>query len=618
MNIERGQPVEECSYEELPRELAGIHSIREFQNRLPMLAKAALRRDDPFPLLMLAEEAARWRQWLSAAQVFAQAFLRVFMYEWDERALAQARQALVLSHRREPANLESTADVGLYCFMRLCAALRREGMDDRQIVQWIAEALAQIALESVDCRLGLCRALGTVSPANEAIAPGFRAHIGRARAALLKADWRCTHPDEVEAGPNRRPVIIGLLGVFVALVAAAWLGRKSFVFPQSSTLLHEGSVLGALLILWPILLGLSWLFAFREANRTGAMLTVAPRHIIGASKITTGELMPFSKDLFFHIFQFVWIPFLIISALLMSRFEALPKTGAMAKTAQDPVISGLLAAVRPSLVPEFSAAGSPVDPLRTLLSNDAAALLLAGCAATLFVINQMRIQRVRISSGTNLYWWDRRISLTEWYVRLLMVGLDTFLGLFLLMKVATIAIVSYDLATSEHLQVAYFAADGAGGFGFLLNLFKILSWLVFLFGLFVIASVYMHWSLPEYRVTDAALLVIYLALVGLAVAPLLLLEFRLSAARESLLLMMPGPGSDLRPAGLAEAARQLRDINEIKSWSVSAFSADLLKSPILPLAGQLAFAVVQYMVRASGGKFWLIPRAGAHGVEGQD
>lgn len=618
MKIEKAQHVDECSYEELPRELAGIHSVREFQHRLPVLVKAALKRNDPLRLIMLAEEAARWRQWLSAAQVFAHAFLKVFMYEWEERSLGQARQALVLSHRRDQTNLACTPDLGLYCFKRLCAALKREGLDDRQTVQWIAEALAQTALNSEGSRLGLTRALGAVSPANDAIAPGFRTHLGRARAALLKADWRCTHPAELVAAPKRYSVIIGFGGVLLAAIAAAWLGGKSFAYPQSSSLLHEGSLLGALLILWPMLLLASWLFAFREAGRTGAMLSVAPRHIIGPTRITTGEIMPFAKDLFFHIFQFVWIPFLVICALLMSRFESLPKAGAMSKAAQDPAVAAMLAAVRPSFALDLATVGSAGDLVRMLLSNDAMALLIAGFAATLFIVNQMRIQRVRIATGTNLYWWDRRISPTEWYVRLFMVGLDTFLGLFLLMKVVAIAIVSYDLATSEHLQINYFAADGAGGFGFLLDLFKILSWLVFLFGLFVIASVYMHWSLPEYRVTDTALLVVYLALVVLAVTPLLMLEFRLTASRESLLLMMPVPGSDLRPAALAEAARQLRDINEIKSWSVSAFSADLLKSPILPLAGQLAFAVVQYVVRASGGRLTLSRHLGAHSEEGHD
>lgn len=243
-----------------------------------------------------------------------------------------------------------------------------------------------------------------------------------------------------------------------------------------------------------------------------------------------------------------------------------------------------------------------------ILSSDLVALAAAAIIAVIFMANQVRIQRERVLGDVNFYWWDRRVSKPEWTVRLGMVGVDTFLGIFLLFKIAAIALVAYQLVSTDQLKIIYFSPDGAGGMKFLMDIFKLMSWLVFLFGLFVIASVYLHWNLPEYRKTDAALLVVYLALVVLAMMPLLLLDGRLEMARDSLIMALPIPSGSLRPEAIGEAARMLRDINEIRNWGASAWSWDLLNSPMLPLAGQLLFAVGQFFVREGGGNRFSMTR----------
>ncbi len=65
---------------------------------------------------------------------------------------------------------------------------------------------------------------------------------------------------------------------------------------------------------------------------------------------------------------------------------------------------------------------------------------------------------------------------------------------------------------------------------FLTDIFANLSWLVFVFGVFVLASVYLHWNLLEYRQTDAIVFAVYVALVVLVMLPLFVLESRLQVS----------------------------------------------------------------------------------------
>jgi hypothetical protein len=110
--------------------------------------------------------------------------------------------------------------------------------------------------------------------------------------------------------------------------------------------------------------------------------------------------------------------------------------------------------------------------------------LPSGCSALL----QRKIQKERADSTTVLYWWDRRINPTGWWIRLIMVGVDLFLVSFLLAKVMMTLFATYELVTSSVLKISYFSPDGVGGLKNLTDVLMYLSWIVFLFGMFVVAS----------------------------------------------------------------------------------------------------------------------------------
>lgn len=602
------------SYHRLFPRLNEISSVKEFQRILPSLSASAIEQRDTFRVLLLAGEAVRWRQWQSAAQLYAHVMVMAFDHPWDQQTLVlHSNHVLLLSHRRE-GRLGSAADVALYAYRRLLAALRCEGIAGRQANDWMTNALHEISAHSSSRAKAIHAALQSIAPGNGAIEPGLRPHVGQAHAMIVRTAWRISDDANSSIGGSLNTTKQHLLWLCVGATFAilfGWLLRDSLRFPLSSEQFAGINWLGAALISWPILLILTWVFAFFEAKRTGTLQDIHPRHLLGQNRIKAGEIMPFARDWFFHIFQFVWVPLLGISLALMSHYEGLPKAAALVWSMPQSGSGQLprfLQALGSTNTPELANAGSTVERLRMILSSDLVALAAAAIIAVIFMANQVRIQRERVLGDVNFYWWDRRVSKPEWTVRLGMVGVDTFLGIFLLFKIAAIALVAYQLVSTDQLKIIYFSPDGAGGMKFLMDIFKLMSWLVFLFGLFVIASVYLHWNLPEYRKTDAALLVVYLALVVLAMMPLLLLDGRLEMARDSLIMALPIPSGSLRPEAIGEAARMLRDINEIRNWGASAWSWDLLNSPMLPLAGQLLFAVGQFFVREGGGNRFSMTR----------
>ena len=130
---------------------------------------------------------------------------------------------------------------------------------------------------------------------------------------------------------------------------------------------------------------------------------------------------------------------------------------------------------------------------------------MAAAACVYALCNQSIIQYRRIEKKTDVYWWDCRISAAEWVIRLLMVGLDLIL--------CRIPSAENRFPVVRGLQTGgcgrpgdlYFSPDGVGGLKHLTNMLMYLSWLAFVFGLFVFASLYLHWNLREYRTKDFSL-----------------------------------------------------------------------------------------------------------------
>lgn len=593
-------------YHELFPNLHEISSINEFRKRLPDFATAAIRGDDTFRMLLLAGEAMRWHQWQSAAQLYAHAIVSAFDHPWDEQTLVvHAGHVILLSHSSE-AHFKTSADIALFAYGRCLEALGCEGFTARQANNWMMHALHEISLGSTTKTAGVLTACEAISPDNASIEPGLKPLIGSAHAMLVRTARRLSNEQTQGCRKNQTIAPQNLLWLVVAATGAiviGWLTRNTFHFPLSSSQFDSINWLGAALISWPLLLVSTWVFAFFESRRTKTLHDVHPKHLLSGNGIIAGEIMPFGRDLFFHVFQFIWIPILIIALLLMAQYEDLPKAVAVVWAAPSEAGGGLaqfVESLRSQNLLEVFEDRSFIERIRMLTSNDSIALVVGGVAAIFIMFRQMHIQKERVETAINFYWWDKRVSRSEWWVRLGMVGVDTFLGVFLLFKIAAIAIVAYQLISADQLRIMYFAPDGVGGMKFLMDIFKNMSWLVFFFGLFVIASVYLHWNLPEYRITDAAFFIAYIVLVGLTMMPLLFLDSKLDAVRESMILALPVPPSELQPGSIGDAARMLRDVNEFRNWNTSVWSVGLLNSPIIPLVGQLLFAVVQFFVREGG------------------
>jgi hypothetical protein len=127
------------------------------------------------------------------------------------------------------------------------------------------------------------------------------------------------------------------------------------------------------------------------------------------------------------------------------------------------------------------------------------------------------------------------------------------------------------------------------------------------FGVFVFASLYLHWNLREYRATDLGLVFVYVVLVAVAVVPLGILETRLSHEKDAQLekLAETVKKPDLT---LESAAKYLENVKAVQDWKVSAVKIGILANPVLPLGFQ--FVVVLFQALGRAGKLPKLPLPG--------
>ncbi len=187
-----------------------------------------------------------------------------------------------------------------------------------------------------------------------------------------------------------------------------------------------------------------------------------------------------------------------------------------------------------------------------------------------------------------------------------MVGLDLFFAAFLALKIVFLLFVVYKLVDADGLEISYFSPDGVGGLKHLTNMLMYLSWLAFVFGLFVFASLYLHWNLREYRTKDFSLVGMYILFVILAVVPLGKLEYKLSREHDAqieLVKSAKAPGSNLE-----DTADYVKDVDALRDWNVSALKVGILGNPVLPLGFQ--FIVVLFQALGRAGKVPKLPIPG--------
>lgn len=588
--------------------LGGVVPSR-FIEELPGLARKQIRKANAPNLLALAESAMLAEQSQAAAQLFMWMMISAYNADYvaDEiNTLVEPANNVILMIAGERAELKSRIELVLYGHRRLVAALQADGIRQPNIDEWTIAAFARATKEFAVRTGALEAAIGELRPESLFVGERYRSEIGATRKVLtcakrlLDADnFNSVAPAESVFAPL--VTFLVLLGAILGSIFVAYHYRTYFDFPKSSVFLDAtswpGRALCTTLVAWPLLLIATWIFACRESFRKRTFYFISPWHLVagrgGGNQVVpgliAGEIMPFGRDWFFHIFQSVWIFLVIIAWLAFRNYDALP-TWLQAKDVWDPSKSAELSAVLQWI--------SFVNMQSDYLGMACAALFLFGSIAI-----QVHIQSRRFA-GKDIYWWDRRIGRTEWVVRLAMVGLDLFLAVFVIAKMVAMLSVAYKVATSDGLMISYFSFDGVGGLQHLTDLLMHLSWGVFLFGMLVFASLLLHWNLREYRLMDLSLVVTYVVVLAVALTPLGILEKKLSDQRERHLQALtrdPGPK-------LSEAGDYVKNLALVRDWPASALNVGILGNPVLPLGFQFLVVVIQFLVRA--GKLPKLPIPG--------
>lgn len=597
----RAVPVQDLTFLD---EIAAIEPSR-LAAELRTQASVAIRESNALKLIALAEYAMLAGQWQGAAQLFVSMMYgmldaRYTAADAASQLVAGAKKVILLT-AREQAALTSPTELLIYGHGRIVAALQADGMQQPNLDEWIIIAFSRVLGQLPDRRQAMKKAVALLHPDNTAITQANQAGIGAARRALQCSlqltQANLTNPNaanRVAVPPTSTKRILSTLaalgGIAGAIFFFAYLFRYLLSFPAVSFFLDDswalGSIISTALVAWPPLLIASWIFALLESRRKRAFSFITPWHLLRDGGIIAGEITPFSRDWFFHIFQFVWILPLAGAWFLFRDYQTLQPWLAQA---WNPAAKGTL---------QSFIWGMDV----TKWISDVAALAAAVLFAGLSVRRQRAIQAGR-EQGADVYWWDRRIGNMEWLVRIVMVAFDVFLASFLVVKMLAILLVAIvltifvgsDSGTDPGLAISYFSPDGVGGLKHLTDMLMHLCWVAALFGMFVFASLLLHWNLREYRWIDLTLFVTYCFILLVLALPLGILEVKFSAAKEARLEELTKPP---RPVNkLDEAATYVKNVNLVRDWPVSALNIGILGNPVLPLGFQFAVFIVQFLVR---------------------
>jgi hypothetical protein len=604
-------------------DIACIDPSMDRAKELFRLSEEPVKQGDALDLLLLAEQAVYTGQWQAAAQLFSRMMVSSFSKRYSDADMVEHAKRIILLTTGHATELRSLTDLLLYGHRRLTAALRRDGIQQPYLDEWTVSALSQLLCDSKDRIAEMHSALALLQSSSLQISKGFRREISPTR-KLLSCSLRLHGEKNAwiwvsEQGRDWHRLWLGLAVVVIAIVAYKF--GHLFPMPVSAVLDRSwpGSLLRTALVAWPFLLIATWRFAFSESKRTHTFQYISPIHLLSRGKIIAGEIVSFSRDWFFHIFQFVWIVLLVIAWLLFRKYPEL--LGCLPSVCNSPAQTSLAAftnSLTPSLI-HLPAAVGFWNCLTAFWGNDLIALAAAIAVALRAIWVQWNIQDDRDKTSTDFYWWDRRVNPTEWWIRLIMVGVDLFLVSFLLAKVLMTLFATYALVTTNVLKISIFSPDGVGGLKNLTDVLMYLSWIVFLFGIFVFASLYLHWGLRAYRRMDLGLVFAYVLLFALMVTPLRMLDSKLSTEKDRYLQQLAST-SDISGKKLDDVAKYVQNVNLVSNWRVSASKVGILGNGVLPLGFQFVVILVQFLGRAGKLPKLLIPllgeksaTAGGHG-----
>jgi hypothetical protein len=584
-------------------------SKNEFLDHLAQVVSQLKNNLSPSAYLLIAELCRKWALGQTAAQTYLRAIICCALRQSEQQPICEATgEALTFAMRSAPT-FSSLMEIVAYAAAGIRKSLREDLFNDQETKLWFRQALQGLRTKEEAAFQACVTAFGSTSLLTE-IGESFKEELWVFQHYLSPA----LNVRVLDLRSRRANVTFWLTSFLVGLgiLGCAWYCTK---FPLSSSLWLYSSEdalhVSLLLALWPGLLVLTWLFGRAVSIRKGVFHQVSPAYYLSnPTPIVFGEIMPFKRDRFFDIFQFVWVFYLPIAAVSFKTFQRLPQfltrawnpENSLGLTAQqyeanalpsirDTTFHQLWLLADPSqLADALNGASTVGAALRVLLWNDGFALIAAAVVTTWFLWTQLRIQRRRITTGSNFYWWDWRVSRVEWLVRWVMVGFDAFLMTFILMKIAAIVSVVFELSVTDLVRVDYFNPDGAGGLEYLQTVLSWLFALVIVFGCFVMASLYLHRNLPEYRRSNFMLVLSYGTLAALMASPLVFMQDKIFSARELLYR-----STEVASASHTDAVSNLQKIQALHDWHVSIISFNYLSTPFFLLLFQL-FVQIGFVV----------------------
>jgi hypothetical protein len=316
-------------------DIASIDPSKDRAKELARLWEEHVRQVDPLDLLLLAEQAVYMGQWQAAAQLFSQMMFSLFSKRYSNADLVEHAKRIILLTTGHATELRSPTDLLLYGHRRLTVVLHKDGIQQPYLDEWIVSALSQLlrnskdqTRDSIEDRIREIKgAMAALQSGNDQINKGLRREIGATR-KLLSCSLTLGDKNDAWIGISDKGfwhlLWLGLEVVLIAILAFGF--GHLFPLPVSAVLDRSwpGSLLRAAIFAWPLLLIATWRFAFSESKRTHTYQYISPIYLLNRGKFIAGQIVPFSRDWFFHIFQFVWIALLVIAGLLFRKYQGLP------------------------------------------------------------------------------------------------------------------------------------------------------------------------------------------------------------------------------------------------------------------------------------------------------
>jgi hypothetical protein len=549
--------------------------------------------------LILAQKCLAWGENIGAAQLF----IRILLWSSQEGASHTENIAAIkqLTNIYDPkANrIDSFADFHIYCYVKIRNILSEEGLSATEQSIWIRQAINSEADNDREKSKIIYKRLKYLIDDSNRASNSF---------AELKPDFileimhqfsnsRFVFKSRLNNLNHYAIQVAFLISIIFITLFLLYNGFEIDIPNETGLIFGYGSTFFSILNIWPILLILTWFFALMVSRQSESFDFINPSNYWNPNSVQFGEVKPFKKDWFFHIFQFFWIPFLAICFVLLAKVDPVSMTIIQMwdTSANDVSAQVFLESWNHSQHESIGLALPASDMVRNLLLNDISVLALGFVTGLLGALNQIRIQFKRYSTGVDMYWWDWRINKIEYIVRLFMVFLDLFLAIVVLCKVFALIFLSFDVMSNHILQVKFFHPDGVGGFEALSAVFRDTLWLVFVFGFFVMASLYLHKNLEEYRMSDLFLVAAYVVLVLIAMLPLISLEFRLNEAQDAVFSRFNGDGL-FGEISVSRALSVAEQLSALRGWQVSSLDFGIFSGPIIPLVSQAAIILVQYVL----------------------